>query len=400
MNELSNKSEFKLLPQEEMLEKSFKKSKLSISLPKETDSNEKRIALTPLAVSYLVNAGHKVIVEKDAGLGANYSDAEYTEAGAVVINDKETVYKSEIILKIAPFLYDEICLLRGNQTIFSALHSTSQTKENINKLLEKKVKGIALEYVKFEKDFYPVMQSMSEIAGCTSIMVAAEYLSNDNQGKGVLLGGLTGITPTEIVILGSGTAAEFATKIALGLGAIVKIFDNSIFKLTNIQQKLGRQLYTSTMHPNVLSKALISADVLISAMECNLNNELIITEQMVQSMKKNSVIIDLNIDNGSYIETSKTTNLKSPTYIKNGVIHYCVPNISSRVSRTASIALSNILSSIIIKIADEGGIMNCLKSNSGIRNGIYIFNGILTNKSIGDKFGIIAKDIELLMAAF
>ncbi len=400
MNELLNKTDFAILPKEEMIEKSFKKSKLSISLPREIDENEKRISLTPLAVSYLVNAGHKVIVEKDAGLGANYSDKEYSEAGAVVINDRETVFKSEIILKMAPFSIDEINLLKGNQTIFSALHSSMQTKENISKLLEKKVKGIALEYLKAENNFYPVMQSMSEIAGCTSIMVAAEYLSNSNQGKGVLLGGLTGITPTEVVILGSGTAAEFATKIALGLGAIVKIFDNSIYKLTNIQQKLGHQLYTSTMHPNVLSKALLSADVVISAMDNNLKNELIITQQMVQSMKKNSVIIDLNIDNGSYIETSKLTNLKSPTFIQDSVIHYCVPNISSRVSRTASIALSNILSPIIIKIAEEGGVMNCLKTNTGIRNGVYIFNGILTNKSIGDKFDIPSKDIELLMAAF
>lgn len=400
MTEISNKHEFTLLPKEEMLEKTLKKSKLSISLPKETDVNEKRIALTPLAVSYLVNAGHKVIVEKDAGVGSNYSDKEYIDAGAVIIDDKETVYKSEIILKIAPFSSEEIELLKGNQTIFSALHIASQTKENINKLLEKKIKGIAFENLKSEKDFFPVVQSMSEIAGRTSIMVAAEYLSNGNNGKGVLLGGITGISPTEIVILGSGIAAEFAAKIALGLGAVVKIFDNSIYKLSQIQQKIGQHIFTSTLHPSVLSKALISADVLISAMDNNITNQLIITQDMVLSMKKNSVIIDLNIDNGSYIETSKITNLKTPSYNKDGIIHYCVPNISSRVSRTASIALSNILSPIIIRIGEEAGIMNCLKTNPGIRNGIYVINGILTNKSIGDKFGIPAKDIELLIAAF
>lgn len=400
MKNTSNTTDFTLLPKEEMLEKSLKKSSLSISLPKEIDENEKRISLTPLAVSYLVNAGHKVILEKDAGLGANYTDKEYTDAGAVVIDDKETVYKSEIILKVAPFIEREIDLLKGNQTIFSALHSITQTKDKINKLIDKKVKALAFEYIKSENDFFPIMQSMSEIAGCTSIMVAAENLSNENHGKGILLGGVTGITPTEIVILGSGTAAEFATKIALGLGAVVKIFDNSIFKLTNIQQKLNRQLFTSTLHPKVLSKALLSADVLISAMDNNQRNELIITEEMVKTMKKNSVIIDLNVDNGSYIETSQITNLKSPTFIKEGVIHYCVTNISSRVSRTASIALSNILAPIIMKIAEEGGVMNCLKNNSGLRNGVYVFNGILTNKNIGEKLGLNYKDIELLMAAF
>jgi len=400
MKNFSNNTDITLLPKEEMLEKTFKKSRLSISLPKETDANEKRIALTPLAVSYLVTEGHKVIIEKDAGAGANYSDKEYVDAGAVVIDDKETVYKSEIILKIAPFSNAEIELLKGNQTIFSALHSITQTKEKITSLMDKKVKAIALEYLKSENDFYPIMQSMSEIAGSTSIIVAAEYLSNDNEGKGILLGGITGITPTEIVILGSGSAAEFATKIALGMGAVVKIFDNSLYKLTTIQQKIGRHLFTSTLHPKVLSKALLSADVLISAMDNNLKNELIITENMVRTMKKNSVIIDLNVDNGSYIETSKLTDLKSPSYIREGVIHYCVPNISSRVSRTASIALSNILAPIVMKIAEEGGVMNCLKNNSGIRSGVYIFNGILTNKNIGDKLSISYKDIELLMAAF
>lgn len=400
MSNISNIKEFSILPKEEKLEKKIRKSRLSISLPKEIDLNEKRVALTPLAVSYLVNAGHKVIIEKDAGIGANYSNSEYAEAGAVVIDDKESVFKSEIVIKIAPYSLEEINYLKGNQTIFSALHSSFQKRENIEKLIEKKVKAIAFEYIKSENNFFPVLKSMNEIAGCTAILVAAEYLSNHNHGKGVLLGGITGITPTEVLILGSGTAAEYATKIALGLGALVKIFDNSIYKLTDIQQKIGQQLFTSTLHPKVLSKALLSADVVISAMESNLNNQLIITNEMVSSMKKNSVIIDLNIDNGSYIETSKLTDLSSPTFVHKDVIHYCVPNISSRVSRTASIALSNIVSPIIIKIAEEGGIMNCLKTNSGLRNGVYIFNGILTNNTIANKFGINSKDIELLMAAF
>jgi len=400
MKNFTNTPDFVILPKEEMLETGFKKSNLTIGVPKETDSNEKRVPLTPLAVSYLVSEGHKIIVEKNAGAAANYTDYEYSEAGAVIIDDHEMAYKSEIILKVAPFTVDEIELLKPNQTIFSALHASTQTFETISKLIDKKVRAIAFEYLKSEKDFFPIMHSMSEIAGCTAIIVAAELMSNQNNGKGVLLGGVTGITPTEIVILGSGTATEYATRVALGLGAMVKIFDSSIYKLSILQEKFGKQLFTSTLHPKVLNKALHSADIVICAMENNLRNEIIINKDMVGSMKKNSVIIDLNIDNGTYIETSRATNFENPTYVDSGIIHYCVPNIASRVSRTASIALSNILTPLLINIAYDGGIVNCIKNNAGLQNGTYVFNGILTNKTIGQKVGIQHKDIELLMAAF
>ncbi len=400
MKKYINTPELAVLPQAEMIETNIKKFPLAIGLPKEMDSNEKRVALTPLAVSYLVSEGHKVIIEKEVGTGANYSDYEYSEAGAVILDDKEMVYKNDIIIKVSPFTIEEINLLKTNQTILSALHSVSHTAETINAMLDKKLRAIAYEYIKNEHNFYPIMHSMREIAGCTSIIVAAEYLSRANNGKGVLLGGIAGISPSEIVILGTGTATEYATRIALGMGCNVKIFDASIYNLSLLQEKFGKNLFTSTLHPKVLLKSLQSADVLISAMENNLQSKVIITKDMVASMKKNSIIIDLNIDNGTYIETSRTTDLSQPTFISEGVIHYCVPNIPSRVSRTASIALSNILTPMLINIANEGGMMNCIKNNAGLRNGIYIFNGILTNQTIGQKLGIQHKDIELLMAAF
>ncbi len=390
-----------LMPQEEMLEVSKRQKQLVIGLPKETLKHENRIALTPQSVNLLSMNGHKVLIESDAGKGANYPDKEYIEAGGVILKDKETIFKSEIILKVAPFSLDEIGLLKENQTLISALHINVQSEDAIRKLMHKKAKAIAAELIKADDGFYPVVHAISEIAGRTAIMVAAEYLSNEHSGKGVLLGGTTGITPTEVVIIGSGTAAEYAVKTALALGATVKIFDKSISNLIKFQQRVGVPIFTSILQPKVLDKAFRSADVVIGALEVkdNLPN-LMITEELVQKMKRGTILIDLNIDNGSCFETSRLTDHGSPVYEKYGVIHYCVPNIASRVSRTASIALSNVFTPILLEIAEASGIAQLLKENAGIRNGVYTYNGILTNASLGNRFNINYKDINLLMAAF
>jgi alanine dehydrogenase len=389
------------MPQEEMLELIKKQKQLVIGLPKETYRFENRIALTPQAVNLLTLNEHKVIIESDAGKGANYHDKDYSEAGGLVINDKESVYKCDIILKVAPFSLEEINLLKEGQTVISALHVNLQTEETIKRLMQKKVKAIAFEFLKSDNDFYPVMHAISEIIGSTAIMIAAEYLSNIYGGKGVLLGGITGITPTEVLIIGSGTAAEYAARTAMGLGATVKIFDNSIYRLKQFQARMGRPIFTSIFQPKVLIKALKSADVVIGAMDLQEEiNGVIITEEMLGMMKKGTVIIDLNVDNRSCFETAKLTDHGSPVFEKHGVIHYCVPNIASRVSRTASIALSNVFTPILLETGAAGGIAQHLKENAGIRHGTYIYNGILTNQFIGKKFGISAKDINLLMAAF
>jgi len=396
-----NLSQTSLMPQEEMIEIAKKQKQLVIGLPKESAHFENRIALSPQAVNTLTSFGHKVIIESEAGKGANYTDREYSEAGGLIINDKETIYKSEIILKVAPFSFEEIEFLRENQTLISSLHINTQTEDGIKKLMQKKVKAIAFENIKSEDDFYPVIHIISEIAGTTAIMVAAEYLSNAHAGKGVLLGGVTGITPTDVVILGAGTAAEYAARAAIGMGASVKIFDKSISSLIKIQHQLGSKVFTSIYQPKVLNKALKSADVVIGALEIKNNNPyLVVTEDMVMNMKKGSLIVDLNMDTGSFIETSHLTDHGNPVFEKHGVIHYCVPNIASRVSRTASIAMSNVFTPILLEIADAGGMSGMLKENPGIRNATYIYNGILTSSAIGRKFNINAKDINLLMAAF
>ncbi len=390
-----------LFPQEEMLEIKKKSKELVIGIPKEETGNEQRVPLTPQAVQLLCKYGHKILIENGAGEGANYSDLEYSEAGAELTEDRARIFQSEIILKISPFLKKDIDLLKNNQLVLSALHFSTQTKEQIYALMQKKTIAIAFEKIQEETGYHPIVRSMSEIGGKLSINIAAEYLSKQHNGKGVLLGGITGISPAEVVIIGAGTAAEHAAVAALGLGAMVKVFDYSIYRLREFQHHIGQQIFTSIIQPYAIKKALKSADVVIGSLGIEEHKDkIIVTEEMLRVMKKGTVIIDLNVDNGSGFESSRPTTHKNPVFEHHGIIHYCVPNIASRAARTASIALSNILAPILIKVGEEGGVINLLKSDRGIRNGVYIFNGILTDRKTGLRFDINYKDIDLLMAAF
>jgi alanine dehydrogenase len=389
------------LPQEEMLEVKKSRKQLIIGIPKEDHKNESRVALTPEAVEILVDQGHEVIIESEAGKAAHYLNTDYSELGGIIVEDKARVFQSDIILKIAPLTIDQIELLREQQVVISSLHLNNQTEEFVRKMMEKKVTAISFENIKDEYNSHPVVRSMSTIAGTTSILIAAEYLSNERGGKGVMLGGIPGITPSEVVILGAGTAAEYAVRAALGLGAHVKVFDSSVNRLKQLQMTIGQQLYTSIFHKQVLGRSLRSADVLIGAMYLiEKGPRFFVTEEMVKEMKKGSIIVDISIDQGGCIETSECRTQHDPVYIKHGVIHYCVPNLPSRVARTASIAISNVFFPLLSQIGESGGLTAYLKENIGVRNGVYIFNGILTNKFIGDHFDIPSKDIELLMAAF
>ncbi|KXB08908.1 alanine dehydrogenase [candidate division MSBL1 archaeon SCGC-AAA382M17] len=390
-----------IFPQEEMLEVGRKHNKLVIGIPKDNHKIERRVALTPEAVEVLVNQGHEVIIESGAGEAANYQDQEYSENGGFIVREKDQVYQCDIIIRISPLNEDEIDRLKGNQIIFTNINLPQQNAEYIQKLMQKRVIAIAFEYLREEDNSFPVIKAMSEIAGTTSILVASEYLSNSREGKGVLLGGVSGITPAEIVILGAGTAAEYAAKAAIGLGASVKIFDYSLIKLRRLQKHIGTRLYTSVFHPKVLKKDIQSADVIIGAMYQYGNYpQYLLNEDMITQMKDGSVIVDLSIDQGGCIETSEIRTIDAPSFVKYGVIHYCVPNIASRVSRTASIALSNVFSPMLIAMGEYGGFINHLKENRGLRYGVYIYNGILTKKQIGNRFGMTSRDIDLLMAAF
>lgn len=387
-------------PQEEMLEVARKKGKLYIGIPKEMAFQENRVPLVPDAVALLVNNGHRIVIEAGAGKAAHFEDNDYSEAGAEVVYSAQDVYRADTILKIAPPTYEEIEMMQHKQTIFSALQLTVQPEDFLKKLIAKKLNCVAFDMMTDDAGIYPVIRAMGEIAGGASILVAAELLSNVNSGVGAILGGISGISPTEVVIIGAGTVGEFAARAALGLGATVKVFDNSTSRLRRLQGQLGTRIFTSVIVPKVLEKHLKSADVAIGALRATRGRTpCIVTENMVSEMKAGSVIIDVSIDQGGVFETSEVTNHTKPVFRKHGVIHYCVPNIPSRVARTASYALSNIFSQILISMGDEGGFDSLVRKDAGVRNGVYIYNGILTNQFLGETFGLPFKDINLLMAA-
>ena len=389
------------MPKEELLDMAVKHRKISIGVPNDKKNDEKRVALTPEAVNLLVETGNEVIVQKGAGSGANYSDKDYADNGALISDSPARVYSADAVIKVAPFTLQEADYLKGNQIVMSFLNVLKLTEETLGKLIRKKVTAIALEKIRDSNGVMPVMESMSEISGVTSVLIASEYLSNQHGGKGVLLGGVTGVTPTEVVVIGANTAGEYAARAALGLGSQVRIFDTSLHNLRRFQNLVGQRLQTSVFHPQVLRKALRSADVLIGAIELeDLRPWYYITEDMVKTMKKGAVVIDLSIDRGGCIETTECRALRDPVYEKHGVIHFSAWNLPSRVARTASIALSNIFNPLFQNIAEAGGIIQLLKNDRGIRNGVYLFNGILTNETLGQKYGAISKDLDLLISAF
>ncbi|HCA82786.1 MAG: alanine dehydrogenase [Flavobacteriales bacterium] len=388
-----------MIPQEEMLEIGRKRKNLYIGIPRETSFQENRVALVPDAVALLVSNGHRVLVETNAGKASNFSDNEYSEAGAQIAYDTAEVYKADIIMKVAPPSSEEIALMQPRQTLISALQLSVQPKDTLKKLMSKKITAIAWEHIRDEEGIFPVVRSMGEIAGTASILIAAEYLSKTNNGKGMIMGGVAGISPTEVVILGAGTVGEYATRSALGLGAIVKVFDSSLYRLRRLQNDLGVRLNTSILQPRALEKSLKTADVVIGAIRAKGGRTpCVVSETMVDNMREGTVLIDVSIDQGGCFETSRVTTHTNPVFDRNGVIHYCVPNIPSRVPRTASIALSNIFGPLMIAIGDKGGSDKLIRSDLGFRAGVYILNGTLTNPILGEAFGLPYKDIDLLSA--
>ena len=386
-----------LLPQDEKLEVGRKKSELFIGIPKETSFQERRICLTPDAVNSLTYHGHRVMIEAGAGLSSSYSDKEYTEAGAEVTNDTKKVFSCPMILKVEPATTAEIAMMNPQTILISAIQIKTRKKKYFEALSKKKITALAFEYIKDEDGSYPAVKSLSEIAGTASILIAAELMITNEFGKGLLFGNITGVPPTDVVILGAGTVGEFAAKTAIGLGASVKVFDNSITKLRRLQNNLNQRIFTSTIQPKSLLKALRRCDVAIGAMRGKERCPIIVTETMVEHMKNGAVIVDVSIDTGGCFETSEVTTHEKPTFVKNNVVHYCVPNIPSRYSKTASLSISNIISPYLMKIADDGGIEMALRFDKGLKNGVYMYHGILTNSAIGDWFDLPNNDINLIV---
>lgn len=386
-----------LLPQEEKLEISRQKSDLFIGIPKETCFQERRICLTPDSVNSLTSHGHRVMLEANAGNGAGYSDKEYSEAGAEITYDTKKVFGCPIILKIEPPTAEEIEMMNPQTIVISAIQLKTRKHSYFEALQKKKITALAFEFIKDHQGSFPAVRTFSEIAGTASILIASELMIDNEFGKGLLFGNILGVPPTDVLILGAGTVGEFAAKAAIGLGANIRVFDNSLSKLERLQNTLNQRISTSTLQPKALTKALQRCDVAIGALKGRERCPVVVTDGMVQQMKKGAVIIDVSIDTGGCFETSEVTSHENPTFEKHGVIHYCVPNIPSRYSKTASLAISNIFTPFLLQIADDGGLESAIRCNDGLKNGVYIYHGILTNKMIGDWFDLPHSDINLIV---
>ena len=390
-------SKQQLLPQEETLEVLKQKGELFIGIPKENQYQEKRICLTPDAVNAITAHGHRVLMESGAGEGAHFSDIDYTNAGAEVTNDVKKVFGCPLILKVEPPTLSEIEMLNPQTTVISALQIKTQEKAYFEKMAKKRLTAIAFEFIRDEDGKYPAVRSLSEIAGISSVLIAAELMAATNKGNGLMFGNISGVPPVEVVIIGAGTVGEFAARSAIGLGANVKVFDNSITKLRNIQTNLRQTVYTSTIQPKNLLKSLKRCDVAIGAVRGRERSPVVVTSTMVEHMKKGAVIIDVSIDMGGCFETSEITDHNKPIIEKYGVYHYGVPNIPSRYPKTASISISNIFTPYLLKLGEDGGLENSLRFDKGLRNGLYIYHGILTSKAVGEWFDLQYSDINFLI---
>ena len=390
-------SKQQLLPQEETLEVLKQKGELFIGIPKENQYQEKRICLTPDAVNAITAHGHRVLIEAGAGEGAHFTDADYAEAGGEVTKDVKKVFGCPLILKVEPPTLSEIEMLNPQTTIISALQIKTQKKAYFEKMAKKRLTAIAFEFIRDEDGKYPAVRSLSEIAGISSVLIAAELMAATNLGNGLMFGNISGVPPVEVVIIGAGTVGEFAARSSIGLGANVKIFDNSLTKLRNIQTNLKQTVYTSTIQPKNLLKALKRCDVAIGAARGKERSPVIVSSTMVENMKKGAVIIDVSIDMGGCFETSEITDHNKPIIEKYGVMHYGVPNIPSRYPKTASISISNIFTPYLLKLGEDGGLENSLRFDKGLRNGLYIYHGILTSKAVGEWFDLQYSDINFLI---
>jgi len=385
---------------EEKLDVKPKGESLFIGIPTETSFNENRIPLTPEAVSVLIANGHEVVIESKAGMGSNYSDNDYSEAGARIVYDKKEIFNCNVIVKSAPVSEEDCEFLKPNTNIISPIHMAIMKKSILEKMMAKKVTAISFENLKDDSGHNPIVRSMSEIAGSAVMLIAGQYLSNANNGKGVLVGGISGIPPTKVIIIGAGIVGEYAARTALALGANVKVFDNSIYRLKRLQNNIGVRMWTSVIEPKILSKQLKTCDVAIGALSGAAGRTpVVVSEDMVSNMRAGAVIVDVSIDHGGCFETSAVTSHEKPIFSKYDVIHYCVPNIPSGFARTASQAISNVLMPLLLETGQDGGIDNIVWNKINVRSGIYLFKGSLTNFYLSERFDLKYTDLNLLIAS-
>lgn len=362
---------------------------MRIGIPKETLGEEKRVALAPAGVDALTKAGHTVFIETEAGLGSHFTDQDYVTAGATIVYSPEEVFqRSELITKVTPLTNEVADLLQENQIIFSFLHLSVGKKHIIDKLIEKRVTAISYELIE-KNDQLPVLQSISEIAGQLAIQLGSKFLKSDvPMGRGILLGGIPGVAPAAVVILGAGVVGLSSARAAYSMGAQVIVIDKDLRRLRRIENTVSKNISTVVANPMTIARGVKFADLFIGAVQVKgEKSPHIITEEMVKTMKKGSVIVDVAIDQGGCVETSYPTTLSNPTFVKHNVIHYCVPNIPALVARTASYGLTNASLEYIEKIADNG-LSNALIGDIGLSKGVCTYSGTCSNELVAETFDL------------
>lgn len=373
---------------------------MDIGIAKEGHHLENRVALTPAGVKTLVKAGHSVYLEQGAGEVSGFTDEDYLEVGVKLVYSTEEIFlRSKLLLKVAPPTIEEYRMMPPEQIVLTAFHLAVAPEEGIRLLLERKVAAIGWEVIEDDEGGLPVVVPMSELAGQMSINIASYYLSNRGGGRGILLGGAAGIPPATVVVLGAGTLGMNAVRAAKGLGCNVILFDNDISKLRHANEIFNRQLVTYLPFEYNLEKSVPIADVLIGAIL--IHGEAppkLISEEMVKSMKPKSLIIDASIDQGGCVETSRPTNWANATFIKHNVTHFCVPNMPSNISRTATYALSNAILPYVYLIA-EVGFDEAIRKDYGLARGLYSYHGDLLKQVIANKLGIKAKSLKDVLKA-
>jgi len=386
-----------------LLKAEKQKVSLVIGVPREDQETEKRLPLTPETVSLLVSLGYRVLLEAGAGLSIHYSDRYYSESGAEIVDTAQEVFQADLILKIMPPTLEEVGMMRPRTTVCSFLYLHKLTGAILEQMAEKKINALAYELISDNTGVSPFVTSISEIEGASSITLAAELLSNVHGGKGILLGGIPGVSPTEVVIIGAGVAGTMAARAALALGASVKVFDDDIGKLRTIRHELGSPLFTSTLQPNVLRNVFHSADVVIGAMQyINKTHFYRISVDLIREMKEGSLVIDLRMAQGGCFETTMEACLPDhpAVFEKFGVLHFCEMSLSSRVARTASIALSNIFISLFTAIGDCGGVAHFARFDRGFASGFYLYAGKMVNSYVANHFNFPVSDIGLFLHGY
>jgi len=390
MSEYISWSETAWETQEERLAVDAKSAQLQIGLPKEHAMNEHRLLLTPESVQILVAQGHEIVVETGAGTLAGFSDASYANAGATIALGPEEVFQCAIVAKVAPPTVAEIAMMRGGQTMISALQLRTRNRDYFKSLADKKITALALEEVRNSEDQSALRMAMSEIAGQMAARVGASLLADGAHGsrKGKLMGPIPGVAPARVVVLGAGVAGLSAVRAAHGMGSQVVLMDSNINRL-RAAQELNPALITEVIQELVVVKRLKKADLVIGALHpVNGRTPVVVSEDAIAAMEPNSVIIDISIDSGGCFESSELTSHENPTYEKHGVIHYCIPNMASAVGHTATIALSNFVAPMLSTLSGLGGVEDCLHYDLNMRAGLYLYKGLLTKRHLGEHFDL------------